>query len=76
MSGSKKKWPRVTQGHSYKRDGLLSAYRRRQRRGQLPIGNGPKQRPFAGEGDFVPKGSLLYPGTSIPYAADRVNYDE
>ena len=29
-----------------------------------------------GGGLYVSKGSLLYPGKSIPYAADRVNYDE
>ena len=54
-------------------DGLLSAYRRRQRRELLPLSNGSKQRPLIGEGGFMPKGSLLYPGMSIPHAMDRVN---
>ena len=54
-------------------DGLLSAYRRRQRRELLPLSNGSKQRPLIGEGGFMPKGSLLYPGMSIPQAVDRVN---
>ena len=61
----------IAQGHRIS-DGLLSACRCRQQREQEL-----EAAPLDWGGGFcVPKGSLLYPGTSIPYAADRVNYGE
>jgi len=71
--GNQKKVAPLVAGPLIISDGLLSAYRRRQRRELLPLSNGSKQRPLIGEGGFMPKGSLLYPGMSIPYATDRVN---